>query len=218
MKERALPSVFIVEDHPLVRKGIEAMIANRYCLAGSADEVSAAVEMIRERKPDLVILDVKVPGGGGAAVVEAVRRFDDNMPFLVLSVSASREDVVRMFETGIDGYLVKTADEDFVLEAIAQTLAGSRPVSPEIAGFLLDIDRDIPEAAGIQRLTPREREVTTYVARGYSYRETANALSMSVKTLENHMHHIFTKLGLASRHELTRLVYETGFLRPDGRD
>ena len=218
MSEPASASVFIVEDHPLVRRGIEAIIAKRYRLAGSADEVVTAVEMIRERRPDLVLLDVKIPGGGGSAVVEAVRRFDSDVRFLVLSVSASREDVVRMFQAGIDGYLVKTADENFVLEAIAHTLAGSRPVSPEVAGYLLNIDRDIPVAAGIERLTPREREVTTLVARGYSYRETATTLSMSVKTLENHMHHIFTKLGLASRHELTRLAYETGFLRPDGAD
>ena len=209
------PSVFIVEDHPLVRKGIEAVISKRYTLAGSADEVTTAVEMIEERAPDLVLLDVKIPGGGGSAVVEAVRRFDQAVRILVLSVSTSREDVVRMFHAGIDGYLVKTADEHFVLDAIAETLDGKRPVSPEVAGFLLNIDRDIPEAAGIDRLTPRERDVTTLIARGYSYRETASALSISVKTLENHMHHIFTKLGLASRHELTRLAYETGFLRPD---
>lgn len=207
-------SVFIVEDHPLVRKGIEAVISKRYLLAGSADEVTTAVEMIRERAPDLVLLDVKIPGGGGAAVVEAVRRFDADVRILVLSVSTSREDVVRMFDAGIDGYLVKTADEHFVLDAIEQTLAGAKPVSPEVAGFLLNIDRDIPDAAGIERLTPRERDVTTLIARGYSYRETAATLSISVKTLENHMHHIFAKLGLASRHELTRLAYETGFLRP----
>lgn len=207
-------SVFIVEDHPLVRKGIEAVISKRYLLAGSADEVTTAVEMIRERHPDLVLLDVKIPGGGGAAVVEAVRRFDADVRILVLSVSTSREDVVRMFDAGIDGYLVKTADENFVLDAIEQTLAGAKPVSPEVAGFLLNIDRDIPDAAGIERLTPRERDVTTLIARGYSYRETAATLSISVKTLENHMHHIFAKLGLASRHELTRLAYETGFLRP----
>lgn len=208
-------SVFIVEDHPLVRRGIEAVIARHYRLAGSADEVGSAVELILERKPDLVLLDVKIDGGGGSAVVEAVRRHDSDIRFLALTVSASRDDVVRMFQSGIDGYVVKTADEDFVLDAIAQTLGGGRPVSPEVAGFLLDIDRDIPDAVGLARLTPREREVTTLIARGYSYREAATTLAMSVKTLENHMHHIFTKLGLASRHELTRVAYESGFLRPD---
>lgn len=199
-----------------MRRGIENLIAKEYRLVGSADEAGVAVELIRERTPDLVLLDVKIPGGGGAAVVEAVRCFDPDVCFLVLSVSTSREDVVRLFHAGIDGYLVKTSDEEFVLAAIGQTLAGSRPVSPEVAGYLLDIDRDIPDAAGIERLTPREREVTTLVARGYSYKETAATLSMSVKTLENHIGHIFAKLGLASRHELTHLAYETGFLRPDG--
>ena len=207
-------SVFIVEDHPLVRRGIEGLIEKRYELVGSADEVGIAVEMIEERRPDLVLLDVKLPGGGGAAVVEGVRRFDSDVKFLVLSVSAARDDVVRMFRAGIDGYVVKTADEAFVLKAIERTLRGARPVSPEIAGFMLDIDEDIPEAEGIERLTPREREVTTLIARGYTYRETAATLSMSVKTLENHIGHIFSKLGVASRHELARIAYETGFLRP----
>lgn len=215
MNEPPSASVFIVEDHPVVRRGIEALIASAYQLAGSADEVSTAVEMIRERMPDLVVLDVKIPGGGGAAVVDSVRRFDPDVRFLVLSVSTSRQDVVRMFQAGIDGYLVKTADESFVLDAIDQILAGSQALSPEVAGYLLDIDRDIPDAAGIDRLTPREREVTTYVARGYSYKETAAALGISVKTMENHMGHIFAKLGLASRHELTWLAFETGFLHPE---
>lgn len=215
MTEPPLASIFIVEDHPVVRRGVEALIGSVYQLAGSADEVGIAVDLIRERRPDLVVLDVKIPGGGGTAVVEAVRRFDRDVRFLVLSVSTSRQDVMRMFQAGIDGYLVKTADEGYVLGAIEQILAGSRALSPEVAGYLLDIDRDIPETAGIDRLTPREREVTTYVARGYSYRETAAALQMSVKTMENHVGHIFAKLGVASRHELTRLAYETGFLRPD---
>lgn len=208
-------TVFVVEDHPVVLRGVEALIGQRYRLVGSADEVGAAVEMIVERQPELVILDVRIPGGGGAAVVEAVRRHDPEVKFLVLTVSANRQDVLRMFQAGIDGYLVKTADEAQLLDAIEVTLAGGRPVSPEIAGFMLDIAEGIVEAEGLERLTPREREVTTLIARGYSYKETATALSMSVKTLENHIAHIFTKLGLASRHELARIAYETGFLQPD---
>lgn len=215
MTDDGRPSIFIVEDHPVVRRGVEALIAAGYRLAGSADEVGPAVEMIRERQPDLVLLDVRLPGGGGGAVVEAVRRFDPQVKILVLTVSASREDVVRMFEAGIDGYVVKTADESYVLEAIRLTLDGSRPISPEVAGHMLDIDRDTPPASGIERLTPREREVTTLVARGFSYKEVAASLGISVKTLENHVAHIFAKLGLASRHELTRVAYETGFLHPD---
>lgn len=215
MVESSAATILLVDDHPLVRKGVESLVERHYRVIGSADSVSSSVELIRERHPDIVLLDVRIPGGGGSAVVEEVRRFDPDVKFLVLSVSASRDDVLRMFQAGIDGYLVKTSDEATVIDAIEKVLKGSRPVSPEVAGYLLDIDRDVPEAAGIERLTFREKEVTTLVARGYSYREIAKELSMSVKTLESHMHNIFMKLGLASRHELTRLAYETGFIQPD---
>jgi len=211
------PRIFVVEDHPVVRRGIESLISTEYQLVGSADDVSASIELIIERKPDLVLLDVHIEGGGGAAVVNGVKAVHPDIKYLVLSVSTSREDVVRMFQAGIDGYLVKTSDEQLLLGAIEQILAGARPISPEVAGHLLGIDEAIPEASGIERLTPKEREVTTLIARGYTYREVAASLSrpISVKTLESHIAHIFEKLGVASRHELTRLAYETGFVRPD---
>ncbi len=211
------PRVFVVEDHPVFRRGIEALIGDGYELAGSADSVGPAVDMIMERSPDLVLLDVNLKGGGGALVAEGIRAEGSLARILVLSVVTSRADVVRMFKAGIDGYITKSSGEEHLLEAIRQTLEGGRPVSREIAGYLLDIDEDIPAATGIERLTSREREVTTLIARGYTYRETAAALDppISVKTLENHMAHIFGKLGLASRHELSSLAYETGFLDPD---
>jgi DNA-binding NarL/FixJ family response regulator len=213
----ARPRIFVVEDHPLVRRGIESVIGSEYDLVGSADEVGAAVELISERHPDLVLLDVHIEGGGGAAVVNAVRPVHPDIKYLVLSVSTSREEVLRMFQAGINGYIVKTSDEQFLLGAIEQTLAGARPVSREVAGHLLAIDDGVPEASGIERLTPKEREVTTLIARGYTYREVASSLSrpISIKTLESHIAHIFEKLGVASRHELTRLAFETGFVRPD---
>lgn len=213
----AKPRIFVVEDHPVVRRGIESLIGSEYDLVGSADEVSAAIELIKERRPDLVLLDVHIEGGGGAAVVNAVRPVHPDVKFLVLSVSTSREDVLRMFQTGIHGYIVKTSDEQFLLGAIEQTLAGARPISREVAGHLLGIDEAVPEASGIERLTPKEREVTTLIARGYTYREVASSLGrpISIKTLESHIAHIFEKLGVASRHELTRLAFETGFVRPD---
>jgi len=211
------PSIFVVEDHPVVRRGIESLIGSEYDLVGSADEVSAAIDLIAERQPDLVVLDVHIEGGGGATVVDGVRPILPDIKFLVLSVSTSREDVLRMFRAGVDGYIVKTSDEQFLIAAIEQTLTGARPISREVAGHLLDIDEDIPEASGLERLTPREREVTTLIARGYSYREIASSLSrpISIKTLESHIAHIFEKLGVASRHELTRLAFETGFVQPD---
>jgi len=213
-----LPTVFVVEDHPVVRRGVESIVGSHYRLVGSADEANSAIEMIVERQPDLVLLDVNIGGGGGATVVTAVKETHPGIKFLVLSVSTSRDSVVRMFQVGIDGYVVKTSDEQFLLDAVQATLDGGRPISREVAGHLLEIDEDIPPASGIERLTPREREVTTLVARGYTYREVAAALPnpISIKTLETHIAHIFEKLGVASRHELTRLAYETGFVNPDG--
>lgn len=208
-------SVLIVEDHPVVRRGIAELVGERHRLLGSADAVQPAIDLILEREPDLVVIDVKIPGGGGHAVIEAVRKRSPSVKFLALSVSASRQDVLRMFDAGVDGYLLKTSDEHEVLEAIDEVLAGGRRVSSDIAGFLLDIDDDISEASGIERLTPREREVTTLMAKGRTYRETAAELDISPKTLETHMGSIFSKLGIASRHELTRVAYDSGFVRPD---
>lgn len=215
MKHSQLPSIFVVEDHPMVRIGIEALIAERYRYAGSADEVTAAIEMIRERKPDLVLLDVHIDGGGGAAVVDAVRKTNPTIKFLVLSVSTSPEDVLTMFQAGVEGYVVKTADEEFMFEAISRVLDGASAVSPEVAGYLLDIDSFTRHLEGVERLTPREREVTSLIARGYTYKETAGELQISVKTLENYIASIFRKVHVTSRNELTRFVYETGWLRPD---
>ena len=207
--------VFIVEDHPIVRRGLVDVVAEHHDVAGSADSASSAIEMIVERRPDLVLLDVHFPGGGGEGVVKAVRPVFPEARFLCFTVSTSRLDVVRMFNAGVDGYIVKSSEEHELMGAIAETMAGRRPVSREVAGFLLDIDSDAPEAEGLERLTPREREVVELIARGYTYRETAANLGMSVKTLENHMGSIFRKLNAQSRHEITRIAFETGFLRPD---
>ena len=208
--------IFIVDDHPIMRRGIEAVVDSTYSLVGSADEAGAAIELILEREPDLVVLDVHIDGGGGATVVHEVRPKLPEAKFLVLSVSTSKEDVVRMFHAGIDGYIVKSSEESDLLRAIEQTLAGERPVSREIAGHLLDIDEEIPQNAGIDRLTPKEREVTKLIARGYTYREIAASLErpISVKTLENHIAHIFEKLQLASRHQVAYWAYETGLVTP----
>lgn len=215
MSQSSLPSIFVVEDHPLVRFGIETLISERYKFVGSADEAATAIEMIRERKPDLVLLDVHIEGGGGAAVVDAIRKTDPNIKFLVLSVSTSPQDVLTMFKAGVEGYVVKTADESFMFEAIGSVLEGASVVSPEVAGYLLDIDSFTRDLEGVERLTPRERQVTTLIARGFTYKETAAELQISVKTVENYIASIFSKVHVTSRNELTRYVYETGWLRPD---
>ena len=212
-----LPRILIVDDHPIMRRGIESIIESNFTLVGSADEIDAAVELILERAPDLVVLDVNLKDGHGATVVGRVKPTLPDIKFLVLTVSSSKEDVMRMFQMGIDGYIVKSSEGTDLLDAIQQTLDNERPVSRSIAGYLLDIDEDVADASGIDRLTPKEREVTKLIARGYSYKEIASRLSrpISVKTLENHVAHIFQKLEVASRHQVARLAYETGLVSPE---
>ncbi|MCZ6630434.1 MAG: response regulator transcription factor [Actinobacteria bacterium] len=210
--------VFLVEDHPLMLFGIEKYLEDRYDLVGSASEVKPAVDLVLERRPDLVLLDVQIPGGGGAAVIEAVKKQDSDIKFLAFTVSTNAEDVKRIFEAGVDGYVVKTTEGFQLGEQIDQVLAGGRPVSRYVANYLLEIDDMAAANSELESLTPKEREVMTLIARGFKYRETAEELDMSVKTLETHMKHIFDKLGVASRYELTRLAFETGFVEPGEAD
>lgn len=215
MSHNPRPRVFVVEDHPLMLSGIQRALEERYELVGSASEVAAAVEMILDRRPDLVLLDVRFEGGGGSAVIEGVKRYDDDIKFLAYTVSTSAEDVVRMFRVGVDGYVVKKADGVELAENIDQVLAGGRPVSRFVANYLMQLDDVVATSSELEGLTPKEREVMTLIARGYRYREVAEELGMSVKTLETHMKHIFDKLGVASRHEVTRIAFSTGFVDPD---
>jgi DNA-binding NarL/FixJ family response regulator len=207
--------VFLVDDHDVARAGARHYLEDRFDIVGEADNAIDAAEMVSNRKPDLVLLDVRLPGGGGAYVVEQVRRTDPSIRFLAFTVSAERNDVLRLLQAGVDGYITKATFGPDLPDLIEAAASGQRPVSADVAGYLLDIDEDIIEAAGIERLTPRERDVVNLIARGYTYRETAARMEISVKTLETHMRHIFDKLGVASRHELSRLAYDTGFVRPD---
>lgn len=208
--------IFLVDDHDVVRAGIKAVLGNRFDVVGEAADVSSAVEGILATRPELVVLDVKLPGGGGAEVIARVDAEIPDVKYMALTVVTSRDDVVQMMQAGVDGYITKTTASTELPDLVEQTVEGLRPVSPDVAGFLLDIDEDIAAGSSIERLTPREREVVNLIARGYSYRETAARLSISVKTLESHMGHIFEKLSVASRHELAALAYEEGYVdRPD---
>lgn len=214
MSRETKPRVFLVEDHPLTLFGLEKYLETRYELAGSASEAAAAIDLILEREPDIVLLDVRFPGGGGAAVIEAVKPSLPEVKFLAFTVSTSAEDVVRLFRAGVDGYVVKTT-EGFELESqIEEALSGGRPVSRYVAGHLLKIDDITASESEMESLTPREREVVTLIARGFKYREVSEELGISQKTLETHMKHVFDKLGVASRNEVTRMAFETGFLQP----
>jgi DNA-binding NarL/FixJ family response regulator len=208
--------IFLVDDHDVVRAGMRAVLGDRFDIVGEAADVPSAVEGIVRTNPEMVVLDVKLPGGGGAAVISGVHEHLPEVRFMALTVSSSRDDVVHMMQAGVDGYITKATASEELPDLIDQTVGGLRPVSPDVAGYLLDIDEDIEAGSSIERLTPREREVVNLIARGYSYRETAARLSISVKTLESHMGHIFEKLSVASRHELAALAYEEGYVDRPG--
>lgn len=208
--------IFLVDDHDVVRAGMKAVLADSFEIVGEAADVQTAVDGILASEPELVVLDVKLPGGGGSAVIQQVRVDRPDVKFMALTVSTSRDDVVQMMQAGVDGYITKTTMSEELPNLIQETAEGRRPVSPEVAAYLLDIDEDIAAGSSIERLTPREREVVNLIARGYSYRETANRLSISVKTLESHMGNIFEKLSVASRHELAALAYEEGYVEGPG--
>ncbi len=209
------PRILLVDDHDTTRIGTRHYLEDRFDIVGEADDVDAAIELIRDRVPDLVVLDVRLPGGGGRAVVDAIRRTNPEVRFLAFTMSTSRDDVLRLLEAGVDGYITKTTYGSELPGLVDQALSGGRPISREVAAYLLDIDEDIVDASGIERLTPREREVVNLIARGYTYRETSGRLGIAVKTLESHISRIFEKLGVASRHQLAALAYEAGFVRPD---
>ena len=199
--------VFLVDDHPLVLSGVRAELGDAVDVIGEASEVDAAIEMIRERQPDVVLLDVHMPGGGGQAVLEAVTRTNPGIRFLALSVSDSAEDVIAIIRAGARGYVTKTILGPELAEAIGRVAEGDAVFSPRLAGFVLDAfgsDVPVPSDPELDQLTAREREVLRHIARGYAYKEIARQLSISVKTVESHVSAVLRKLQLSSRHELTR--------------
>jgi DNA-binding NarL/FixJ family response regulator len=199
--------VFLVDDHDLFRAGVRAEIGGHVELVGEADEVETAVELIRERVPEVVLLDVHLPGGGGRAVITAVRETHPEVRFLALSVSDAPEDVVDVVHAGARGYVTKSITSDELIAAIEKVANDDVVFSPKLAGFVLDAftaldpgDVDDEWAS----LTAREREVLQHIARGYTYRETGETLFISVKTVESHVGSVLRKLQLTNRNELTR--------------
>jgi DNA-binding NarL/FixJ family response regulator len=211
----ARQTLVLVDDHDILRAGTAKFLGDRFDIVGEASDVDEAIEVIIDTEPDGVLLDVRMPSGTGDAVVAAVKESGSSTRFLVLSVSAERHDVVRMLNAGVDGYLLKSTLGDQLGGLVAEMFDGGRPISPQIAGFMLDIDDAVDTGSDIESLTPREREVVQYIARGYSYRKTAEELFVSVKTIETHMGHIFDKLGIASRYELAMKAFESGLMSDD---
>ncbi len=209
------PRIVIVDDHEILRAGAAKYLAERFDVVGEAGDVQEAIDLIVSIVPDGVLLDVHLPSGSGADVVRGVRAANVACRFVCLSVSGDRRDVAKMLQVGVDGYLMKSVLGDRLADLVAEALDGAMPVSPQIAGFLLDIDDAVGQEPGTEQLSPREREVAEYIARGYSYRKTADAMFVSVKTIETHMSHIFRKLGIASRHELAARAFESGLVAPE---
>jgi RNA polymerase sigma factor (sigma-70 family) len=206
MSEPASPRVFLVDDHALIRSGIRAEIAESVRIVGEADEVDAAIELICERRPDVVLLDVHMPHGGGLAVLEAVTRACPATRVLVLSVSDAAEDVIALIRAGARGYVTKNISGPDLIEAVQRVAEGDAVFSPRLAGFVLDAyastsDRAVDDE--LHELTPRERQVLRYIARGYAYKEVARELGISIKTVESHVSAVLRKLQLTNRHQLT---------------
>lgn len=201
------PRVFIVDDHQLFRSGVRAELGDRVEVVGDADEVAAAIELITERKPDVVLVDVHMPDGGGRAVIEGVGAVAPGMRFLAISVSDAAEDVISVIRAGARGYVTKTISGPELADAIQRVAEGDAVFSPRLAGFVLDAfaGGDAPVVdPELDQLTNREREVLRLIARGYAYKEIARQLEISVKTVETHVSAVLRKLQLSSRHELTR--------------
>jgi DNA-binding NarL/FixJ family response regulator len=201
--------VFLVDDHRLFLSGVRAELADRFQIVGEAVDVESAVEGIRSTAPDVVVLDVHLPGGGGKTVVEAVRRDRPDVVFLALSVSDAAEDVIGVIRAGARGYVTKTISADDLADAVTRVHEGDAVFSPRLAGFVLDaFAGELAPGASLDpeldQLTPREREVLRLIARGYTYKELARRLGVSVKTVETHVSSVLRKLQLSSRHELTR--------------
>ena len=200
MSTRAL----IVDDHAMFRAGVRAELGTSVDVVAEAADVDEAIAAVLEHRPDVVLLDVHLPGGGG---VEVMRRAPGPL-YLALSVSDAAEDVIGTIRGGARGYVTKTITGPELVAAIVRVSGGDAVFSPRLAGFVLDAFAGTVSVADVDedldRLTEREREVMRLIARGYSYREVARELFISVKTVETHMSNVLRKLQLSSRHELTR--------------
>ncbi|MEN8113886.1 MAG: response regulator transcription factor [Actinomycetota bacterium] len=199
--------VFIVDDHQLFRSGVRRELEDAVEIIGEASEVEPAIDMIKERLPDVVLLDVHMPGGGGRAVIEAVHKTHPDIRFLALSVSDNPEDVVEVVQAGARGYVTKSILTDELRDAISRVSDGDAVFSPRLAGFVLDAFSSVKAAdvdADLDRLSQREREVLRLIALGYTYKETANSLHIAPKTVESHVSSVLRKLHLSNRHQLTR--------------
>lgn len=199
--------LFLVDDHRLFLAGVKAELEGRVDIVGVASDVDEAIAAIRDTKPEVVLIDVHMPGGGGLAVINSVAETNPDVKFLALSVSDDAEDVIAMIRVGARGYVTKTIAANDLAEAIERVNAGDAVFSPRLAGFVLDsfaASMPAPVDEELDHLTSREREVLRLIARGFAYKQVATRLNLSVKTVESHVSAVLRKLQLSNRHELAR--------------
>ncbi len=204
-------SVFLVDDHELFLSGVRTELDDRFDVVGWATDVDQAIDAIRKARPDVVLVDVHMPGGGGLTVVKNITETNPEVRFLALSVSDAPEDVIAMIRGGARGYVTKSISPEQLAAAIDRIAADDAVFSPRLAGFVLDAFTEtmpVEHDPDLDQLTPREQEVLRQIARGYSYKQVATRLSISVKTVESHVSAVLRKLQLSSRHELTRWATE----------
>jgi DNA-binding NarL/FixJ family response regulator len=205
---KTTPSVVIVDDHRIFRSGVRAELGEMVEVLGEAETVEEAVRAVNELEPDVVLLDVHMPGGGGVEVIGQVSKSRPQQRFLALSVSDDPKDVIAIVRAGARGYVTKTITGEELADAVARVRDNDAVFSPSLAGFVLDaFAGELPAEEvdpELDQLTPREREVLRLLARGYLYKEIALRLSISAKTVEAHVSSVLRKLQLSNRHELSR--------------
>ena len=212
------PRVVLVDDHGLFRSGVRAELGRQVEVVGEADDVQPAIDLITSVQPEVVLLDVHLPGGGGQAVIQAIKPLFPSVRFLALSASDAPEDVIAVIRAGARGYVTKTISTAELADAIKRVAAGDAVFSHRLAGFVLDAFAASSGSSGsdvkpsfdpeLDQLTSREREVLRLIAQGYTYKEIARDLYISVKTVESHVSSVLRKLQLSSRHQLTRWAAE----------
>jgi DNA-binding NarL/FixJ family response regulator len=203
------PRVLVVDDHAIFRSGVRAELEGLVQVVGEAGTVADALELALTTRPDVVLLDVHMPDGGGLAVLQGIASELPATRFLALSVSDSPEDVIELVRAGARGYVTKTVTPSELADAIVRVAAGEAVFSPRLAGFVLDAfsgpgSTATTGDAELDQLTPREQEVLEHIARGYLYKEIAQQLGVSTRTVESHVSAVLRKLSLTNRHQLAR--------------
>ena len=200
--------VVVVDDHAMFRSGVKHDIGPYVTVVGEGEDVPSAVEAITRTLPDVVLLDVHLPGGGGVEVIKKVHATHPDVKFLAVSVSDAAQDVIGVIRAGARGYVTKSISAPELVQAVGRVADGDAVFSPRLAGFVLDAFSGTIDVASIDsdldRLSQREREVLRLIARGYAYKEIARELFISIKTVETHVSSVLRKLQLSNRHQLTR--------------